>query len=138
MFVSAAAAADSSLEGAANGDWVSWYSTFAASPLMLGYNPKSSFGKQLARGTPWYKVLTEPGILVGRTDPKLDPKGVLTVEAVEQRGQQAARPGAAKSARLLPGLSRDGARRASAVRPARRRLLLRGGGQRRAHSARSL
>jgi len=82
VFVSAAAAADGSLEGAGGGKWVSWYSTFAATPLMLGYNPNSSFGEQLAHGTPWYKVITEPGILVGRTDPKLDPKGVLTVEAV--------------------------------------------------------
>ena len=50
---------------------------------MLGYDPSSKFGKQLAAGKPWYKVLTEPGILVGRTEPKLDPKGKLTVEAVE-------------------------------------------------------
>ncbi len=83
VFISAAAAADNALEGSANGDWVSWYTTFAASPLMLAYNPSSSFGRQLAQGKPWYQVLTEPGILVGRTDPKLDPKGVLTVEAVE-------------------------------------------------------
>ncbi len=82
VFISAAAAADSSLEGTAGGKWVSWYSTFAATPLMLGYDPNSSFGRQLAHGTPWYKVITEPGILVGRTDPELDPKGVLTVEAV--------------------------------------------------------
>jgi molybdate/tungstate transport system substrate-binding protein len=82
VFISAAAAADHALEGAANGDWVSWYTTFAASPLMLAYNPSSKLGRQLARGRPWYQVLTEPGALVGRTDPKLDPKGVLTVEAV--------------------------------------------------------
>jgi molybdate/tungstate transport system substrate-binding protein len=82
VFVSASAKADHSLEGAAGGNWVSWYSTFAATPLMLGYDPHSSFGKQLAHGKPWYKVITEPGILVGRTDPKLDPKGVLTVESV--------------------------------------------------------
>lgn len=83
VFVSAAAAADRTLEGAANGDWVSWYSTFASSQLVLGYNPHSSFGRELARGKPWYRVLTQPGILVGRTDPKLDPKGVLTVEAID-------------------------------------------------------
>ncbi len=82
VFISAAAAADQTLEGSANGNWVSWYSTFAASPLMLAYNPHSRFGAELAAGRPWYRVLTEPGILVGRTDPKLDPKGILTVEAV--------------------------------------------------------
>jgi molybdate/tungstate transport system substrate-binding protein len=83
VFISAASAADNLLEGSANGDWVSWYTTFASSPLMLAYNPDSSFGKQLAQGKPWYEVITETGVLVGRTDPKLDPKGILTVEAVE-------------------------------------------------------
>jgi len=92
VFISAAAAADNSLEGAAGGKWVSWYSTFAATPLMLGYNPDSTFGKQLAHGTPWYKVITEPGILVGRTDPKLDPKGVLTVEAVAKAAHKLHEP----------------------------------------------
>jgi molybdate/tungstate transport system substrate-binding protein len=82
VFVSAAAAADQSLEGAANGEWVSWYSTFMASPLELAYNPGSRFGKELQHGVPWWKVLTQSGIRVGRTDPKLDPKGVLTAEAV--------------------------------------------------------
>jgi molybdate/tungstate transport system substrate-binding protein len=82
VFISAAAAADKALEGAANGNWVSWYTTFAASPLMLAYDPSSKVGRQLAQGKPWYRVLAEPGVLVGRTDPKLDPKGVLTVEAV--------------------------------------------------------
>ena len=31
------------LEGTANGDWVSWYAAFATSPLVLGYYPKSNF-----------------------------------------------------------------------------------------------
>lgn len=82
VFLSAAAAADHSLEGAANGGWVSWYSTFMASPLVLAYNPQSRFGAELRRGVPWYRVLTRSGIRVGRTDPKLDPKGVLTSEAI--------------------------------------------------------
>jgi len=83
VFVSAAATADQSLEGAANGNWVSWYSSFAQTPLLLGYNPHSKIAAQLRRGVPWYKVITEPGVLVGRTDPALDPKGVLTVQAVD-------------------------------------------------------
>jgi molybdate/tungstate transport system substrate-binding protein len=92
VFVSAASAADNLLEGSANGDWVSWYTTFASSPLMLAYDPSSSFGKQIAQGKPWYEVIAEPGILVGRTDPKLDPKGILTVEAVEGAARRLRRP----------------------------------------------
>jgi len=88
VLISAAAAADRALEGGSNGSWVSWYSTFAASPLMLAYSPSSRFGKELAAGKPWYRVLTQPGILVGRTDPRLDPKGILTVEAVENAARK--------------------------------------------------
>jgi molybdate transport system substrate-binding protein len=92
VFISASSAADNLLEGSANGNWVSWYTTFASSPLMLAYDPGSSFGKQLAQGKPWYQVITEPGVLVGRTDPKLDPKGILTVEAVEGAARKLHRP----------------------------------------------
>jgi molybdate/tungstate transport system substrate-binding protein len=92
VFISAAAAADRLLEGSANGNWVSWYTTFAGSPLMLAYDPHGSLGKQLARGKPWYEAIAEPGMLVGRTDPKLDPKGVLTVEAVEAAARRLHRP----------------------------------------------
>lgn len=83
VFISASPKANKGLEGAANGDYVSWYVTFARAPLVIGYNPHSRFAHRL-RTEPWYRVVTEPGILVGRTDPKLDPKGKLTVEAIEE------------------------------------------------------
>jgi len=102
VFISASSAADSLLEGSANGDWVSWYTTFASSPLMLAYEPDSSFGKQLAQGKPWYQVITEPGILVGRTDPKLDPKGILTVEAVEGAARKLRRPALTRALDSFP------------------------------------
>ncbi|MHB8240431.1 MAG: substrate-binding domain-containing protein [Solirubrobacteraceae bacterium] len=82
VFLSASSSADKLLEGSANGSWVSWYSSFMASPLMLAYNPSSRFGAELRSGVPWYEVLSQSGIRVGETDPKLDPKGVLTVEAI--------------------------------------------------------
>ena len=93
VFVSAAAAADKALEGASNGGWVSWYASFMASPLVLAYNPQSSFGHQLRSGRPWYRVLAEQGIRVGRTDPKLDPKGVLTTEAIAAAAHKLHDPG---------------------------------------------
>ena len=82
VYISANPAVDLKLEGAANGDWVSWYATFATSPLVLGYNPKSKFASDLMT-KPWYDVLTEPGILIGRTDPATDPKGALAVMALD-------------------------------------------------------
>ena len=78
VFVSANPKVNDSLMGAKNGDWVSWYVAFAHSPLVIGYNPNSKFAADF-KTKPWYQVLQEPGIRIGRTDPKLDPKGRLTV-----------------------------------------------------------
>jgi molybdate/tungstate transport system substrate-binding protein len=82
VFISANPTVNTKLEGAANGSWVSWYATFASSPLVLGYNPSSKFATDL-KTKPWYQVLAEPGILIGRTDPATDPKGVLSVTALD-------------------------------------------------------
>jgi molybdate/tungstate transport system substrate-binding protein len=97
VFVSAAASADRSLAGPANGNWVSWYSSFMASPLELAYNPHSKFGAELRRGVPWYRAITQPGTRVGRTDPKLDPKGVLTVEALHNAARKLRYPALARA-----------------------------------------
>ena len=102
VFVSAAASADHELEGPANGNWVSWYSTFTSSSLVLGYDRNTKFGKELAAGKPWYKVITEPGILVGRTEPKADPKGKLTVEAVDAAAKKLHDPALVKALSAFP------------------------------------
>ena len=83
-FISASTAAYVPLEGAANSNVVSWYMSFAATQMVIGYSPKSQFASQLqaaANGgsTPWYAVLETPGLRLGRTDPALDPKGVNTI-----------------------------------------------------------
>jgi len=78
IFISANPAVNGSLMGEKNGNWVSWYVSFAQSPLVLGYNPTSRVAADF-KSKPWYQVLIEPGIRIGRTDPKLDPKGALTV-----------------------------------------------------------
>lgn len=93
VFISANPSKDRILEGAGNGNWVTWYATFATSDLVLGYNPHSRFASQL-RSRPWYDVVTEPGFLLGRTDPATDPKGKLTVTALADaatRGADTAR-----------------------------------------------
>lgn len=81
VFISASPTVNTTLEGSANGNWVSWYATYAASPLVIGYNPNSRFAAAL-KSTPWYQVVTEPGFLLGSTDPATDPKGKLAVEAL--------------------------------------------------------
>lgn len=72
---------DRSLEGKANGDWVTWYATYATSPLVLGYNPGSKFAADF-KSKPWYQVITEPGFQLGFSDPATDPKGAFAVQAM--------------------------------------------------------
>jgi molybdate/tungstate transport system substrate-binding protein len=83
VFISATSKVDDDLMGASNGDWVSWYIAFAQSPLVIGYNPSGRFAADL-KTKQWYQVLSEPGIRIGRTDPKLDPKGTLTLQLMQK------------------------------------------------------
>ncbi len=92
VFISASPSVDATLEGQANGNWVNWYLYLAKAPLVIGYNPNSSFAGQL-RKKPWYQVMTERGFLLGRTDPKLDPKGVLTIKLVKEEAAKLHDPG---------------------------------------------
>lgn len=91
VFISALPQVNQLLMGGANGDWVRWYASFAASPLVIGYNSRSAFAEQL-KGTPWYEVLAAPGFRLGRTDPALDPKGKLTLECLDRAAQYYGRP----------------------------------------------
>jgi len=91
VFISASPTVDASLRGPGNGDRVRWYASFATAPLLIGYNPHSAFANDL-RTQPWYDVLQKSGIRIGMTDPTLDPKGKLTVTALD----------AAESAYRLP------------------------------------
>lgn len=95
VFISANPKVDRSLMGSANGDWVRWYISFAQSPLVIGYNPSSRFAAAF-KSKPWYQVLMQPGIRIGRTDPKLDPKGRLTVELMQRAERVYDKPGLAQ------------------------------------------
>ncbi len=97
IFISASPAVNTTLMGAANGNYVSWYAPFIRSSLVIGYNPNSKFAadfQALASGAKvWYQVLEEPGIRIGRTDPALDPKGVRTIIMTELAEQYYHQPG---------------------------------------------
>lgn len=91
VFISASPEVNEQLMGVENGDWLQWYAVFAASPLVIGYQPKSRFAADFA-GKPWYEVLLEPGIRIGRTDPQLDPKGMRTLELLAAAATAYGRP----------------------------------------------
>lgn len=82
VFLSASPSVNNMLSGTANGDLISWYANLASSPLVIGYNPTSKYASQLKSGD-WYKVMSQSGFRLGRTDPKLDPKGTLTETLVK-------------------------------------------------------
>ena len=81
VFISASPTATKTLIGSANGDWVTWYASFASSKLVLGYNANSKFASVI-KTEPWYKAITTPGLKLGFTDPATDPKGKLVAEAL--------------------------------------------------------
>lgn len=91
VFISANPTVDDQLMAQSNGNWVQWYIAFAESPLVIGYNPASRFVNDL-KNKPWYEVLAEPGLKLGRTDPKLDPKGAFTVDLLKRAERFYGRP----------------------------------------------
>ena len=97
VFVSASPTVNRDLEGPANGNWISSFRVIGRSPLVLGYNPSSTFAAAL-RAKPWYDVVGRTGFLLGRTDPVSDPKGVLAVSALRDAARRYHRPVLAKLA----------------------------------------
>lgn len=97
VFISASAASYKPLEGAANGNIVRWHITFATTSMVIGYSPRSPYAARFqaaASGSvPWYQALETPGLRLGRTDPKLDPKGVNTLYTLQLAEQYYRLPG---------------------------------------------
>ncbi len=106
VFISAAPAVNNSLYGASNGNWVTWYGTFASSPLVIGYSSSSRFASDFKTNKRWWNVLQSSGLLLGRTDPAIDPKGQLTIQFLHR----------VEVAKNLPG-----SRSASSAQPRTRR-----------------
>lgn len=86
VFESVGAAPIETLEPA----YTTWYVRFAASPLVIAYNPASpyaaTFAAVAAGKEPLAKVfeaMAQPGFLLGRTDPATDPQGQAFVMMVE-------------------------------------------------------
>jgi molybdate/tungstate transport system substrate-binding protein len=62
--------------------FTSWYVQFAASPIVVAYNPASPYASQfkaIASGSKpisgLFSLMAQPGFKLGRTDPNLDPQG---------------------------------------------------------------
>ena len=87
----------------------SWYVQFAASPIVVAYNPKTRFGGQLAaiaKGqksiADLFSLMEQPGFLLGRTNPETDPQGQAFYEMVELAQSQLHLPAGTVSKVLGP------------------------------------
>lgn len=80
------------LMGPQNHNLARWFLTFAGDSLVIAYNPQSRFAADLRSAAtgqkPWFRVLAEPGLRLGRTDPRLDPKGTSTLILFALAAQQ--------------------------------------------------
>jgi molybdate/tungstate transport system substrate-binding protein len=69
--------------------YTSWYVQFAASPIVVAYNPRSQYASQLraiASGkeplSRLFYLMAKPGFQLGRTDPNVDPQGQAFIEMI--------------------------------------------------------
>jgi len=97
IFISASPAVNTTLMGAANGNYVSWDVPFIRSSLVIGYSSTSKFAADFqaaaSGSSTWYQVLEESGMRIGRTDPALDPKGVRAIIIMELAEKYYHQPG---------------------------------------------
>lgn len=92
--------------------FTSWYVQFAASPIVVAYNPKSPYARQfkaIARGSrplaDLFTLMGKPAFKLGRTDPNVDPQGQAFIEMLMLARAQYHLPAAAlqKIIRGAPG-----------------------------------
>jgi molybdate/tungstate transport system substrate-binding protein len=81
VFISADPAAVHAL-----GDRVLWKKTFGGTTMVLAWSPRSPLARTWRAvsddPTAIVRLLRSPGVRVARTDPRIDPKGRYTIEAV--------------------------------------------------------
>lgn len=84
------------LRGPAHGNFISSYTVFGSARMLVGYSPRSPYRalfEAAAHGKrSILSVLLAPGVRIGRTDPRLDPKGALTIRSVKLLVQEAHLP----------------------------------------------
>lgn len=97
VFISADPKVNEQLMGPSNGNLVQWYAAIFRNEMVIAYNPRSRFAAQLravqAGRLPFYQVLAQPGFRLGRTDPRLDPKGYRTLFLFDLAGRHYRQPG---------------------------------------------
>ena len=100
VFVSADPTVNTTLQGSANGNYVSWWVNFARTEMVIGWSPQSKFASDFEAAKSgkrtWESVLEQPGLKLGRTDPELDPKGYRTLFVFQLDEQRTGESGEAQ------------------------------------------
>lgn len=60
----------------------SWYAGFARNAVTFVYTDKSKYANEINPQN-WYKVLSRPGVEIGRSNPDTDPSGYQTVQMLD-------------------------------------------------------
>ena len=72
--------------------YANWYIGFATNAVTFTYTPKSKFASDITSKN-WYKVLSRPGVQIGRSNPDTDPSGYQTVQTLELAEKYYRQPG---------------------------------------------
>jgi len=69
-----------------------WYVGFATNAITFVYTDRSRYADEINAGN-WYKVLSRPGVEIGRSNPDTDPSGYQTVQMLELAEKRYNQPG---------------------------------------------
>jgi molybdate/tungstate transport system substrate-binding protein len=62
--------------------YATWYVGFVSNQITFAYTSHSKGASQLTASN-WYKILAEPGVHIGRSNPAADPSGYQTLQALQ-------------------------------------------------------
>jgi molybdate/tungstate transport system substrate-binding protein len=78
-----------------------WYISFARNAMVLIHTPQSTGAREI-NGANWWRILLQPGVRTGRSDPALDPNGYRTLLTLQLAEAHLRMPGLAT--RLLTAM----------------------------------
>ncbi len=76
--------------------YASWYAVFASNKMVIAYTEKSRYADEINE-TNWYLVLNRSDVVIGRSDPNLDPCGYRALLVMELAAKYYGNPAINKS-----------------------------------------
>lgn len=72
-----------------------WYVGFASNAVTLAYTPNSKGARRIGAHN-WYKVVAQPGVVIGRSNPNTDPSGYQFLQMLSLASRYYHQPGLKK------------------------------------------